>query len=270
MIAKKTKKQLTEEKFHDHYAAGVKLEDVDVAENFSYSAQENLFALKSFGNLRGKRILDLGCGFGETAVYWAKKGAIVEGVDISSESINLAKKLAKKYNVTKTCNFAQMTAENLKFKSSYFDFAFGNGVLHHVTLEPSAKEIWRVLKKGGHAVFVEPLAYNPVISVYRKIADEVRTPTEKPLTFKEINSLKKIFKHVEHREFELLTLSMFIWFFIVNRVSPNADRYWRKILRVRGTQKKVLKFLIKMDKYILTLVPPLRYLCWDTVITFKK
>ncbi|MCR4324827.1 MAG: class I SAM-dependent methyltransferase [Candidatus Curtissbacteria bacterium] len=268
--SRKTQKQTIEELFHDKYASSVKLEDLNVEENFSLAAQENRSAEKMFGDLEGKRVLDLGCGFGETAVYWATKGAKVDAIDISSESIELAKKLATKYKVSKNCNFKQMAAEDLKFKDNYFDYVFGNGVLHHVQLMEAGKEIKRVLKKGGRAAFVEPLKYNPVINVYRRIANEVRTPTENPLGFGDINKLKTVFPHVKHSEYEMLTLLIFVWFFIVSRVSPNEQRYWRKILRVTGPLKLILGSLIFLDKIALSLIPPLRYFCWNTVIELRK
>lgn len=265
----KTKKQQTEEKFHDQYAKGTNISEVNVSENFSFAAQENRYALKIFGNLKGKSILDLGCGFGETAVFWAKRGATVEAIDISSASIGLAIKLARKHKVTKNCHFQAMTAEHLKFKKEQFDFVFGNGVLHHIDLKKSAPEINRVLKNGGKAVFVEPLAYNPVINVYRNIAKDVRTPTEKPLTFKQIGTLKKTFRDVFHKEFELLTLLIFLWFFLASRINPNRERYWRMNLRTRGTTRKILKALIFADNIILKL-PFLNYLCWNTVVVIEK
>ncbi len=267
---KKTQRQIVEEKFHDTYAASMDLKDVNIRENFSFAAQENRMARNTFGNLKGKKVLDLGCGFGETAVYWALKGADVEAIDISSKSIALAKKLAAKNKVWKNCKFQTMTAENLKFKDQYFDYVFGNGVLHHVDLNKAAKEIYRVLKPGGKGIFVEPLAYNPIINIYRIIADTVRTPMEKPLTFKQIDSMAKFFTTVAHREYECLTLIIFVWFFIVARISPNEERYWRKILTLRGSQKAVLKVLINLDKILLKLLPPAKYFCWNTVVEVVK
>lgn len=266
----KTQRQKIEEKFHDKWAASTKLSEIKVLENFSLAAQENRYAKKVLGPVKNKRVLDLGCGYGETAVYWALNGASVDAIDISSKMIRLAKKLALKNKVSKNCRFKQMVAEKLDYPDKSFDFVFGNGVLHHVEIEISMKEIHRVLKEGGKAVFVEPLAYNPVIDVYRKIADDVRTPDEKPMRFSDIHDMKKLFKNASHREFQLFTLLIFGWFFLVSRVNPNSERYWKKILRVKGVQKTVLKFLIRLDSLFLKFVSPLRFLCWNTVIVLKK
>lgn len=269
MSQRKTKKQIIEEKFHDQYASTVNLDEINVSENFSLAAQENRHAAKLFGDVKGKKILDLGCGFGETAVFWAQKGASVDAVDISAVSIYLAEKLAKKHKIS-GIHFQQMAAEDLKFKNNYFDFVFGNGVLHHVDISKTIKEVHRVLKKGGLAIFVEPLTYNPLINIYRTIADKVRTPTEKPLSFANINKMRKIFSYVGHHEYHFLTLLIFVWFYLVAGVSPNQERYWRKILQVKGNLRSFLKFLIFVDKIVLKLIPPLRYFCWNTVIELRK
>lgn len=267
---KKTKKQIIEEKFHDKWASSTDVKDLNVNENFSLAAQENREALKIFGDLNGKRILDLGCGFGETAVFWALKGATVEATDISLKSIAIALILAKNHKVSQKCHFKQMAAESLNYPDNYFDFVFGNGVLHHLDLQKSIKEVHRVLKSKGKAVFIEPLAYNPVIEVYRKIADDVRTPTEKPLKFSDIAKMRGLFSKVKHKEFQFFTLAIFIWFFLVSRVSPNKERYWKKILKLKGFQKSFLSFLIVMDNILLKFISSLRYLCWNTVIVLEK
>lgn len=266
----KSKKQIIEEKFHDKYAKSVDFNSIDINESFSLGAQENRRAMAIFGKIKGKKILDLGCGFGETSVYFAKKGADVIAVDISNECIRIGKKLAQKYKVKKNCKFMHMLAEDLKFKNNYFDYIFGNGVLHHVDLNKAAQEVERVLKPQGTAIFIEPIPYNPVINIYRKVADKVRTPTEKPVSFKSIKSLNKYFKEVSHEEFHLFTLLIFIYFFVLARISPNDTRYWKKITQLEGTPKRVLIVLIGIDKILLKYIVPLRYFCWNTVIKLKK
>jgi 2-polyprenyl-3-methyl-5-hydroxy-6-metoxy-1,4-benzoquinol methylase len=48
--------------------------------------------LKLLEDVRGKKILDVGCGPGLYAFLLIKKGAIVKGIDISKEVIGIAKK----------------------------------------------------------------------------------------------------------------------------------------------------------------------------------
>ena len=53
------------------------------------------YELKEMGNVKGKSLLHLQCHFGLDTLSWAREGAIVTGIDISSEGIRLAKLLAK-------------------------------------------------------------------------------------------------------------------------------------------------------------------------------
>lgn len=267
---KLSKRQRSEKKFHDDLAKSIDINNISVENAFSIGAQENRFARRLFGDIKNKRILDLGLGYGETAVYWAMNHASVYGVDISPGMVKIAKRLARKYRVSRRCRFRQMAAEKLLFRDNYFDYIFGNSVLHHVDIPTAAYEVKRVLKKGGIAVFVEPLMYNPLINIYRRLADKVRTPDEHPLSFKDLSALKKVFRVVEHREYQFLTLIIFVWFFAVGRIDPNQERYWKKLLRLDGGLKLLLHILVVLDRMVLTLFPPLKYLCWNTVIILRN
>lgn len=266
----KTSRQISEAKFYDAWVPDLKLNQVDLENNFSVGAPENRLAKEIFGDLKGKRILELGCGPGETAVYWAKCGAKVDAVDVSSKMVEFGKKLAKSHKLHQKCHFQSMVAEDLKFKSGTFDYVFGSNVLHHIDHEKAISEIHRVLKKGGKAIFVDPLAYNPVIEAYRKIAYETRTPNEKPLKFSDVKKFKKKFAEVEHREFHFLTLFLFLWFYIVEKSNPNKEKYWKKILKVKGAEKAVLGVLCRMDEIVLKIFPPFRYWCWNIMTIVQK
>ena len=71
--------------------------------------------LKLLGNVRGKKILDVGCGPGLYASLLIKKGAVVKGMDISKELIGIAKKEAP------AAEFIIGDAERLPYKNSEFD-----------------------------------------------------------------------------------------------------------------------------------------------------
>ena len=151
-----------------------------------------------------------------------------------------------------------------------FDLIYGNGVLHHVTLGLAMPELARVLKPGGKACFIEPLPYNPVINVYRKIAKEVRTVDEKPLTFADMDRFSTSFDEVSHKEFWLTTLSVFLKFYLIDRVNPNRERYWKKIYTDAAKLESFFGPLKRLDERLLALIPPLRRLCWNSVIVVAK
>uniref|UniRef100_A0A7S0EBE1 Methyltransferase domain-containing protein n=1 Tax=Hanusia phi TaxID=3032 RepID=A0A7S0EBE1_9CRYP len=58
-------------------------------------------------------VLDAGCGFGDNAIFLAKKGYKVVGFDFSEEAVEIAKDRAKKSGVERDCEFFQADALNL-------------------------------------------------------------------------------------------------------------------------------------------------------------
>jgi len=74
--------------FHDDWANSIRVEDVQLDSVFEGpAALENKWILGQLGDLKGKRVLDLGCGLGEASVYFAKKGAIVTASDLSPQML---------------------------------------------------------------------------------------------------------------------------------------------------------------------------------------
>jgi ubiquinone/menaquinone biosynthesis C-methylase UbiE len=97
---------------------------------------------------RGKRVLEVGCGAGVDLVSFALAGADVSAIDLSSKSIELAKKNLKAFYCHGDVRVAN--AEKLPFGDNMFDFVHSWGVLHHMVHTVEAiNEIKRVLKPGG-------------------------------------------------------------------------------------------------------------------------
>lgn len=260
-----------EEDFHDNWAKTINLDDLCVYQAFEGPVSpEYHFAVRLLGHLKGKKILNPGCGAGEEAVYLAKKGVNVYAIDISSEMLKLSAKLAKHFKLKKGITFHKMNAEDLNFPDEYFNLIFGNSILHHIDIEKASQEFKRILKKGGKAVFIEPLFYNPVINLYRSLAKQVRTADEHPLKRQDIRIFKKHFRQVNHYEFHFFTLLIFCYFFIFEGISPNKDRYWKRIIRYGKRYAGAFNILYFFDRMILTIFPPLRWLCWATVIEAIK
>lgn len=251
--------------FHDKWAAEMDPNKTLVDETFtSTTAIENRYILDKFGDVKGKRILDYGCGSAEGGIYFAKLGAEVVGIDVSPGMLEAAQKLAQHHGVK--IETRQVTGDGIPGDKDEFDFVYGNGVLHHVDLSKARGELSRIMKPGSKGAFIEPLKYNPVIEVYRYLANTVRTEDEHPLSFSDINDFKQVFRHVSHHEFWFSTLAVFLKFYLVDRADPKVDRYWKKIYTDAAKIAPIFSPLKALDDKLLAAVPPLRRLCWTTVI----
>jgi SAM-dependent methyltransferase len=255
-----------ESEFHDRIASDLDPAATLVDETFTArTAAENQHILQQFGDVRGKRVLDYGCGLAEGGIYLAKLGAKVVGMDVSERMLASAQQLAGHHGVALETRL--VTTPQIPADDGEFDLIYGNGVLHHVDLDTAIPELARVLRPEGRGCFLEPLPYNPLINVYRKMADKVRTVDETPLRFEDIERFRSHFSELSHREFWLLTLSVFLKFFLVDRVHPNQERYWKKIYTDAALVAPLYAPLERVDRWLLDRVPPLRRLCWVTVIT---
>lgn len=265
-----TKKQTEEAKFHDQWGNSVEADKIDVKKYFSAGTSPDYhLAMKLLGDLKNKKILDLGCGLGEAPVYFALQEARTIALDISPGMLACAKKLAEKYHLSRKIKFIEAPAEKIPLKDESVDLVFGGNILHHVDINKTAKEIKRVLKKGGRAVFIEPLGYNPIIQIYRFLATDVRTKMERPFTFGDVHLLGRGFRSVKHVEKQLLTTLIFVWFFLGEGLNPRKVRYWKRIIDESKRYEKAFKTLEKLDSIILK-IPLLNRMCWNTVIELVK
>jgi SAM-dependent methyltransferase len=258
-----------EAQFHDKWAAEMQPGDALVDEAFTKStAVENRHILDAFGDLRGKRILDYGCGAGEASAYLAKLGATVVGVDVSRGMLDMAQRVAREHGVQIETRVVE--GHRIPADSQEFDLLYGNGVLHHVDLNLARPELARVLKDDGIGCFIEPLAYNPAIEVYRWLAGTIRTDDERPLTFGDLDRFNQYFYSVDHHEFWLTTLSIFLKFYFVDRADPKRERYWKKIYTDSDKNDWLYGPLQRVDEAMLARFPVLGRLCWNTVLTVRR
>jgi ubiquinone/menaquinone biosynthesis C-methylase UbiE len=251
--------------FHDAWAGSTPLDDVLVRECFQApTALENRFIRSRMGNLRGKRLLDIGAGLGESSVYFALQGAQVTMTDISPGMVQTGSKLARRYGVEVEGIVSE--AEDLGVAAEAFDFVYIANTIHHVRGRDALfQQIHRALKPGGFFFSYDPLAYNPAINVYRRMATEVRTEDEAPLTRADLQLARKYFPNVQHREFWISTLLLFVKYYAVDRVHPNQDRYWKRILQETPQSLRWWMPLRALDA-ALTRLPLLRWLAWNMVM----
>src|SRR5262249_37758760 len=184
--------------------------------------------------------------------------------------VEVARRLCEKLKVADRVDFHVAPGEQLPFTDGSFDVAFGHDVLHHLDLDRARDEIRRVLVPGGRAVFVEPLGHNPVINLFRDKSPETRTPDEVPLRFADFARLGRGFRSLRHREFQMTTLGIFLWFYLVERADPNEERYWKKIIVEAEHYKGAFGVLNGIDRTLLAVCPLLGRLCRMTVIQIER
>jgi 2-polyprenyl-3-methyl-5-hydroxy-6-metoxy-1,4-benzoquinol methylase len=145
--------------------------------------------LQLLGDVKGKRILDAGCGEGRFARMLADLGASVTAIDLSFRMIELAQ--AEEAKTPLGIEFAEMSMTDL---SPFADETFDAGVAYLSILdvedfETALREIARTLKPSGRFVFstVHPCFYPPDSSW------EPRKPGTIPLFDKD-----KLFRKVDH------------------------------------------------------------------------
>ena len=146
--------------------------------------------------LRGAPVLEIGCGAGLWTRNLASLGAQVYHFDLSDGVVQSARQAAAPYP---TQGFvADMHA--LPFPKGSFEAVFGSMVMHHSEDHREfGKEVARVLKPSGRAVFHENSARNPILIFARRTivgrfgVPRYSTPGEHPLRPEEIDSFSRAF-----------------------------------------------------------------------------
>jgi SAM-dependent methyltransferase len=120
--------------------------------------------------LKGKLVLDAGCGMGRYTEVASRCGARVIGIDLSRAVESARKNLADRENV----QIFQASIFKLPFPDETFDFIYSIGVLHHTpNCEAAFRSLVRLLKPGGKIVIWLYSGYNrlPYVmsDLYRKI-----------------------------------------------------------------------------------------------------
>jgi len=199
----------------------------------------------------GSRVLEIGCGQDSNAFFMGKLGAAeVCGIDISNVAIAQAEQRAAREQIG-GLKFSVMDAENLKFGDDSFDLICGVAILHHLDLDKALFHISRTLRPGGTAIFLEPLAHNPIVNLYRRLTPSLRTEDEHPLLMRDLENARKYFGKIDTTAFHLFSLAMAPF-----AGMPGFDR--------------LVHLFDTSDQLLFKIAPYLRRFAWTMGIVFSE
>lgn len=163
------------------------------------------FIFCSLPNLKGKNVLDFGCGNGKDIKHYEKIGAKnIYGIDTSRYMVSEAKK-----NVKNPENILLCDIQKTKFRNNYFDVVVGRFSLHYLTkFDLAYKEISRILKKNGCLIFVvhhpfKDLAMQKVKEYGKKEIIEVKLYSNKVSIYFPTHTLQDYFSRTFFRYFNV-------------------------------------------------------------------
>lgn len=108
-------------------------------------------------DLKGKAVLDLGCGYGENCVEFVKRGATrVKGIDLSEKMLSVA----KEENANDTITYIRMCMEDIGAINEQFDVVFSSLAMHYIKdFSKLCKDIFKLLNTEGYFIFSQE---NPI------------------------------------------------------------------------------------------------------------
>jgi ubiquinone/menaquinone biosynthesis C-methylase UbiE len=205
------------------------------------------YAFHLLGDVRGKTILEYGCGDGLNTVVLANRGAKIVALDISAELLEVAHKRLEA-NDCKNVDLLIGSAHGLPLSDESVDVIFGMAILHHLELDLASREVWRVLKRSGRAIFEEPTRNSQLVAKIRKLFPQRAevSPFERPLTTQEMKDFAEPCRY-QAKTFQLVFSSLAS---IVPRWSGHA-----------------MDLSAQLDAYLLRRFPSLSY--YGTVTVFQ-
>ena len=126
-------------------------EDLAPIDEFHLGGREATQAFADFMHLRpGMHLLDVGCGIGGPARYFASRGCQITGIDLTEEFIRTAEGLTRRVKLDQAAKFRQASALDLPFASATFDGAYTIHVCMNIADKAGVfREVKRVLKPGA-------------------------------------------------------------------------------------------------------------------------
>jgi SAM-dependent methyltransferase len=203
------------------------------------------YAFHLLGDVRGKTVLDFGCGAGENVVPLVKRGAHVIGLDISPELVNLARQRLHGVNLEADLRVGSAYATGLPDAS--VDVIFSIMLIHHLDIVPVCREMLRILVPGGRVILKEPIRFSASYARLRNLlpARSGISEYEHPLTRAELTGACAPFK-------------------------PEGVRYFRLPFVPLAQRVGARRWPWKIDRRLIRLFPALSHFATSVVVCLQK
>lgn len=133
-------------------------------------------------NVEGLKILDAGCGAAPWAIYAAKNGAFVDGIDIQEHMITKGKEDALKAGLENRVTLMVGDVNILPYQNYLFDKALSINVGCNLPeLNIHLTELARVLKEKGRAIITAPASFDVVFTSGNRPLSEIIQEIEEAL-----------------------------------------------------------------------------------------
>jgi SAM-dependent methyltransferase len=144
-----------------------------IVERYRRPLHPELFHLERWhqlvGDVRGKKVLYIGCGVESSVILLALRGAQVCALDLAFEALREQRHMAGANGTRDRTRLVVASCTQLPFANDSFDLVVGIGILHHLQedLDTPCAEVSRILKPQGFAVFEEPIMRSGILKRLR-------------------------------------------------------------------------------------------------------
>lgn len=170
--------------------------------------------------LKNKKVLEIGCGIGQKTGEIIKYTDKITAVDISKESIDIAKRSFK--NV----KFLAMDASNLSFNDKSFDVVITTDSFHEMNQDIQLDALKEMVRCSNTIIFIEPDEVSVTNELF-KVFDPNEDHSKRIKT-----SMDKVFKYMEDKNYELIETGSYKDIFKFNSKKEMCDEmlnWWNDI-----------------------------------------
>ncbi len=212
--------------------------------------------------LEGKRVLVVGCGFGDDCFRLAKAGAEVHGFDLSPALLAVGRSVAQREGLA--IEFREMPAERLDYPDDFFDLIVARDILHHVEIPAALAELRRVARPGArmlvnevythsaldrirHSRFVRGVLYERMVRLVYGERRPYITADERKMDERDMQRVREALQVDFERHFDLLvnrvlpagiTAFNVIDYLVLNLLQPLARRLGGRALLAGEVRKR--------------------------------